>query len=105
VTSPVEVRTAAGDDIWLSPAYGRDTGYLAARAGAGEDGRELFDEMAAIMVPLGGRPQWGTVHPLAAADLAPRYPRWDDWQRVRHRLDPGGRLTNPETDRVLGPIG
>ena len=26
---PVEVRFAAADDLWLSTAFGRDTGYIA----------------------------------------------------------------------------
>ncbi|MDQ1724375.1 MAG: D-arabinono,4-lactone oxidase, partial [Frankiaceae bacterium] len=34
--------------------------------------------------------------------LAPRYPRWDAFQAVRHKLDPERRFTNPYLDRVLG---
>jgi len=36
--------------------------------------------------------------------LAARYPRWDDAQAVRRRLDPDGTFANRYTDRVLGPV-
>jgi L-gulonolactone oxidase len=45
------------------------------------------------------------MHFQRAETLAPRYPRWDDFQAVRTRLDPEGRFTNQYLDRVLGPIG
>ena len=37
-----------------------------------------------------------------AHQLAPRYPRWDDFQRVRSELDPGGRFANAWVRDVLG---
>lgn len=101
---PVQVRVAAGDDAWLSTAYGRDTAYIAARCYRGGDHR-WFAAVESIMAPLGGRPHWGKLHGLDAAALAPRYPRWADWQAVRGRLDPDGRFANAELDRVAGPPG
>lgn len=109
---PVEVRVAAADDVWLSTAYGRDTAYIAAHAycgwkgeRGGADQRRWFAAVESIMAPAGGRPHWGKLHNLDASALAPRYPRWDDWQAVRRRLDPEGRFANRELDRVLGPPG
>ena len=52
-----------------------------------------------------GRPHWGKRHPLTAAELAPRYPRFADAVALRDRLDPEGRFANPYTDRVLGTAG
>jgi L-gulonolactone oxidase len=37
--------------------------------------------------------------------LAERYPRWDDFQAMRRRIDPTGVFTNPYLERVLGPVG
>ena len=54
------------------------------------------------MDEYGGRPHWGKRHFQTAETLRPRYPRWDDWQAVRARLDPDGRFANTYTDRVLG---
>ena len=39
-----------------------------------------------------------------AETLAERYPRWDEFQAVRRRLDPEGRFTNQYLERVLGPV-
>jgi FAD-linked oxidoreductase len=100
---PVEVRLAASDDIPLSTAYGRDTAYIAAHVPAGTEPGPWFAAVEKTAVAAGGRPHWGKLHGLAAADLRPRYPRFDDFLAVRDRLDPGGVLGNAYLDRVLGP--
>ena len=51
---------------------------------------------------VGGRPAWGKRSFLSAAELAPRYPRWDDFQAIRAAFDPDGRFANPWTRHVLG---
>lgn len=101
---PVECRFVAGDDIALSTAEGRATAYLAVHTEVGMPHEQYFSGVEAIMRDLGGRPHWGKLHGRTAADLAPAYPRWDEFQAVRARLDPGGRFANPYTDRVLGPV-
>ncbi|MGH8561494.1 MAG: D-arabinono-1,4-lactone oxidase, partial [Nevskiales bacterium] len=52
-----------------------------------------------------GRPHWGKLHTLTAKELASLYPRWDDWQRVRRRLDPRGRLLNDHLRGLFGVPG
>ena len=52
----------------------------------------------------GARPHWGKLHPLTAAELAPRYPRFADALALRASLDPEGRFANAYTDQVLGPV-
>ena len=41
-------------------------------------------------------------HRRTAADLAPAYPHWDDFARVRDRVDPDRVFGNDYLDRVLG---
>ena len=53
-------------------------------------------------VELGGRPHWGKRSFLSAAELAPRYPRWDAFQAARAELDPDGRFANAWVRDVLG---
>ncbi|MGR2751248.1 D-arabinono-1,4-lactone oxidase [Agromyces arachidis] len=101
ISFPIEVRAAASDDLWLSTAYGRETGYVAVHRYFREDPREYFGGVEAIMLDLGGRPHWGKEHSLGAEALRDRYPRFDDFLRVRDELDPDGRFTNPYLDRVL----
>jgi L-gulono-1,4-lactone dehydrogenase len=52
-----------------------------------------------------GRPHWGKMHRLGAAELAERYPRYADFAALRAALDPDGVFANPYLDRVLGANG
>ena len=100
---PVEVRVTAADDIPLSTASGRRTGYIAVHVYRGTQAYDqYFTGVETIMDDYGGRPHWGKLHYQKAATLAPRYPRWDEFQAMRRRLDPDGRFANPYLDRVLG---
>jgi L-gulono-1,4-lactone dehydrogenase len=103
ISFPVEVRVSAADDRWLSPAYGRETGYVAAHRYLREPYAELVDAMTRI-AGAAGRPHWGKLHPLDAVALAPRYPRFADALALRAEVDPEGRFANAYTDRVLGPL-
>jgi FAD/FMN-containing dehydrogenase len=103
VPVPVEVRFAAADDIWLSTAYERPSAYVAVHQFVGMPHERYFREVEAIMSGVEGRPHWGKLHFLTAADLRDRYPRFDDFVRLRDELDPEGRFTNGYLDRVLGP--
>jgi L-gulono-1,4-lactone dehydrogenase len=102
---PVEVRFVAGDDIPLSPAFGRDTCYIAVHVYRGMQFQQYFAAVESIMDDYGGRPHWGKLHFQTADTLAPRYPEWQQFQAVRAELDPDGRFANDYLDRVLGPIG
>jgi L-gulono-1,4-lactone dehydrogenase len=95
----------APDDAFLSTAYGRETAYVAVHQYRGAPWREYFQTVEEIMSSYGGRPHWGKRHFQTAATLRGLYPRWDDFQRVRARLDPHGRFANAYTDRVLGGVG
>jgi FAD-linked oxidoreductase len=104
VIVPVEVRVAAADDVWLSTAYGRDTAYVAVHQFLGMPYREYFDAFEAVATAHGGRPHWGKLHGLDAAGLRERYPRFDDFRRVRAEVDPAGVFRNGYLDRVLGSV-
>ncbi len=101
---PVEVRVVAPDDIPLSTAFGRETGYIAVHVYQGTPYDAYFQGVEAIMDSYGGRPHWGKMHFQRAETLAPRYPRWDAFQSVRAELDPESRFANQYLDRVLGPV-
>ncbi len=101
---PVEVRVVAPDDIPLSTAHGRATGYIAVHVYQGTPYDAYFQGVERIMDSYGGRPHWGKMHFQGHETLADRYPRWDDFQAVRRRVDPDGRFTNPYLQRVLGPL-
>lgn len=104
VPFPVEVRTVAADDAFLSTASGRDSGFVAVHMYRGMAWEPYFRAVEAIMDELGGRPHWGKRHFQTATTLRSRYPEWDAFQRVRARLDPAGVFANEWTERVLGAV-
>ncbi len=102
IAFPVEVRFAAKDDLWLSTAHGRESGYIAVHRYWREDPTEYFEAVEQIMLSFAGRPHWGKMHTLDAADLRDRYPRFDEFVALRNRVDPARMFTNPYLERVLG---
>ena len=104
---PVECRYAKGDDIWLSPAYGRDSAYIAIHMYKGMPYEDYFHAMERIFLRYGGRPHWGKMHHLEAAQLRELYPMWEAFHAVREELDPDGILLSDYMGRlfdVSGPV-
>jgi L-gulonolactone oxidase len=99
---PIELRFSAGDDALLSPAHARASTFVAVHVFRGMPYEAAFRDVEAALGDLGGRPHWGKRSFLTAAELAPRYPRWDDFQAIRRRLDPDGRFANDWIREVLG---
>jgi len=99
---PIEVRTAAADNIPLSTAYGRETAYVAVHQYHRRPHERYFNAVEDIAKSLDGRPHWGKLHYRSADDLAPAYPRFADFVAVRDRLDPERRFGNDYLRRVLG---
>ncbi len=99
---PIEARIIAPDDAWLSPFYGRESGSIAVHAYY----KEAHDWMARLVEPVlreaGGRPHWGKLHSLGAAELAKLYPQFAEANAVRRSLDPDGRMMNPFLRKIFG---
>jgi L-gulonolactone oxidase len=99
---PIEMRVTAADDALLSPSHERDTAYIAVHQYRGMEWRPYFEAVEEIMDGFGGRPHWGKRHFQTAETLAPRYPRWADFQAARDELDPTRAFANEYATRVLG---
>jgi FAD/FMN-containing dehydrogenase len=97
---PLEYRTLASDDLWLSTASGRATATISVHQGAGLPDEPLFRACEEIFAAHDGRPHWGKVHYRSGAELAALYPRWGDWWRVRDRWDPRGRFLGPHLESL-----
>jgi FAD/FMN-containing dehydrogenase len=91
---PIEIRFVKGDNLWLSPAYQRDSVYFAIHTYKSENYRPYFEEIQKIFIRHSGRPHWGKWHSLTEKELAPLYPRWDDFKKIRRELDPQGIWLN-----------
>ena len=74
------------------PRTERDSGYIAVHQYHRMDGRAYFSAFESIVAEHGGRPHWGKLHTLDAARLGELYPRFEDFLRLREKLDPGSGL-------------
>jgi L-gulono-1,4-lactone dehydrogenase len=99
---PVEVRSAPADDISLSTACGRETGYIAVHMYRGTPHEAYFTAAERIMTAHGGRPHWGKLHSRDASYMASVYPRFEEFTQIRDRLDPDRVFGNDYLRRVLG---
>ena len=98
-----ELRTVAADDLWLSPAYRRESlGIHFTWKNEPEAVRALLPRIQAVLAPFDARPHWGKWNSLEAPDVAALYPRAADFARLAEQLDPRHRLRNPYLARVLG---
>ena len=91
---PVEFRTLAADDVWLSTAYERPTVTLSVHQTIDADETEYFRACEEIFRAFDGRPHWGKMHYLGGETLRQIHPRWDAWWDVRNRIDPGRTFLN-----------
>ncbi|GAC57522.1 putative FAD-linked oxidase [Gordonia hirsuta DSM 44140 = NBRC 16056] len=105
VSFPIEVRAAADDDLLLSTANGRETGYIAVHRYHRDDpaaATHYFRDVEDIMVAHGGRPHWGKMHTRDADYLQTVYPDFGRFLQVRDRYDPNRTFSNPYLRQVLG---
>ncbi len=91
---PVEYRTLAPDDVWMSVAYERPAVTISLHMDAREDDEPLFRAAEAVFAEFEGRPHWGKVHYRTGAEMASLHPRWNDWWAARDALDPRGVFLN-----------
>lgn len=96
-----ELRTAAADELWLSPAYQRDSVIIHFTwANHPEGVWEMLPPIEAALAPFDARPHWGKVHRFDRAAIERVHPRLADARAVFERLDPDGRFVNDHLVRV-----
>ena len=92
---PMEARTVARDESWLSPMYGRDSVAIGFCRTKGGENLPFFHTIDQVLSEFDARPHWGKQQYFLAPDiLRERYPRWDDFVEVRRKLDPTGTFLN-----------
>ncbi|RKR73360.1 D-arabinono-1,4-lactone oxidase [Frondihabitans australicus] len=97
-----ELRTLAGDDLWLSPTQGQDVLCIAFTW------KRMPDEVMALLpaieealLPFGGRPHWGKLSSLDAATIDALYPRLADFRALVRRSDPDRKFASRLGSRLL----
>ncbi len=98
-----EIRTAAADSLWLSPAYEQDVlciGFTWAKHPV--EVLALLPVIEEALAPYAPRPHWGKLFAFGADVLGPRFPRLAEFKAVRRHYDPDGKFWNPFLERALG---
>ncbi len=91
---PMEVRTVAREDAWLSHSYGRESLVISVSGQPGTDYESYLREVHAVLGQFDARVHWGKIHYLTAEELHERYPRAADFIALRRELDPDGIFLN-----------
>ena len=97
-----EVRTVAGDRLWLSPGVmGPYVGvhFTFRRDAAGV--QAILPAIEADLEVLGAIPHWGKVTAMDPAKIRSRFPRLGDFRDLVRSFDPGGKFRNAFLDRYL----
>jgi xylitol oxidase len=99
-----EIRTIAGDELWLSTANGGASVAIHFTWKPDQVGVErLLVRLEDALAPFDARPHWGKVFLMDAPTIAQRYPRLADFRRLCAQLDPRGAFRNAWLERhVLG---
>ena len=101
-TWPIEYRTQAADDVWMSPANGRATVTLSIHEPVDRDHEPLFRDAERVFRSFDGRPHWGKLSYLSPDERAGLFPGWDEWWAVRDRVDPDGVFLNSHLRALAG---
>ncbi|NYI04095.1 FAD-binding protein [Allostreptomyces psammosilenae] len=94
-----EMRTVAGEELWLSPSYRRDS--VAFHFTWVKDPAAVAPVITALeerLAPFGPRPHWGKLFHTAPEVVREAYPRADDFTALTRRYDPAGVFRNELVD-------
>jgi xylitol oxidase len=101
-----EIRTIAGDRLWLSPSH--DTDCVALHFTWRQDVPAVTAFLPSLddaLAPFAARPHWGKLFETTPERLLAAYPRLPDFRALADRMDPGGTFRNDLTDQWLAGEG
>lgn len=97
-----EIRTIAGDDLWMSPFYHRDSVSIHF---TWIDDLDAVLPVAAMveerLAPFGGAPHWAKIFAMNPERVRSYYPRLPDFRELARQYDPAGKFRNPFVDRYI----
>ncbi len=90
-----EVRAIAADDLWMSMASRRPSLAIHFTWKLEPDAvMELLPRIEAKLAPYGARPHWAKVFTMDSTEMAPLYPRMQDFRALTQEFDPKGKFRN-----------
>jgi FAD/FMN-containing dehydrogenase len=92
---PIEVRSIAADDAYLSPFYQRPSISISICGHEAKDYMGFLADVAAILDDFDARPHWGKLNFMTRDRIERLFPRLGDFEAVRQELDPQGAFLSP----------
>lgn len=99
---PIESRWVKGDDIYMSPAYGRDSAYIACHVYYKKDSKKYFEKLESIFQAYGGRPHWGKLNSISKNIISEIYPEFKTFQKYRKEHDPENMFMSTYMESIFG---
>lgn len=99
---PIEIRSIAADQAYLSPFYQRDSISVSICGHKYLNYREFLADVAATLDPFDPRPHWGKIHYMDQERLRAAFPEYGRFLAVRERLDPGGVFLGTHLGAAFG---
>jgi FAD/FMN-containing dehydrogenase len=97
----IECGFIAADEVWLSPAFGRDTAFVRLKQYRGAANPALNAAFVDVLDRYEARPHWGSPHGKGESQLALLYPRWNEFLTIRKQCDPRGVFLNDYLARLF----
>jgi len=90
-----EIRTIAGDDLWMSPCYKQNSVALHFTWKQNWTAvRKLLPKIEKELAPYGVKPHWGKLFTVPAQTLASRYPKMQEYKSFIAGIDPRQKFRN-----------
>lgn len=99
---PIENRWVKADDVFMSPAFGRDSAYIACHVYNKKDSKAYFTALEEVFKAYDGRPHWGKINSFTSEDIVKMYPKFTDFIAFRKKHDPENIFVNPYLQKLLG---
>ena len=99
---PIEFRHTAADNTLIGMFSGRPGASISVHQYFKQEYDTLFNAVEPIMQRYEGRPHWGKLHTMNAAQLGSVIPGFETFRTLRRQLDPQGRLLNDHLRHILG---
>ncbi|WP_181028556.1 FAD-binding protein [Pseudoclavibacter sp. RFBA6] len=97
-----ELRTMAGDDLWLSPSQGEAVLCIAFTwKKLAEPVAALLSELERKLLPFDARPHWGKLSLLDSTETAALYPLLPEFRELASGIDPNRKFSSSFGTRVL----
>lgn len=104
-----EIRTVKADNLWLSPAYGRDTVGIHFTWKQEDAVLAHLPLIDAALAPFDARPHWGKVYALGeggvgmtdARSFDSLYPKLPQFRQLADALDPQGKFRGDYLQRTV----